>query len=132
MPPLFGNLVSPSQFAQGLDHATGVFFIFSNLCIRMEGSFRLQFTLVDLQLPKVLASAMSDIFVSHSWRTFPGMTKITPLTQHFVDQGVVKIVRKAQIRKEEAMKQEPYDEIGSYEGGAPYSFHTYEEDDKKM
>ncbi|KAI9205183.1 velvet factor [Polychytrium aggregatum] len=47
---LFGSLVSPSYFARGLDQAMGVFFVFGNLCVRMEGSFRLQFTLVDLHL----------------------------------------------------------------------------------
>ncbi|KAI9199272.1 uncharacterized protein BJ171DRAFT_219438 [Polychytrium aggregatum] len=48
--PLFGNLVSPSYVARDLDQRLGIFFIFGNLCIRLEGSFRLRFTLVDLRL----------------------------------------------------------------------------------
>ncbi|KAI9208370.1 velvet factor [Polychytrium aggregatum] len=100
--PLFGTLVSPSYLARGLDKIMGVFFIFGNLCVRIEGSFRLKFTLVDLKVadanpnPVVLTSVMSDVFESFSWRNFPGMAKISPLTKHLLDQGVVKIVRKAQ------------------------------------
>ncbi|KAI9206923.1 velvet factor [Polychytrium aggregatum] len=108
--PLFGNLVSPSHFARGLDQVMGVFFVFGNLSIRTEGTFRLQFVLVDLKLldpdpqPAVMATVMSDVFESHSWRTFPGMTRITPLTRHLVDQGVVRILRKTNLTTDEAQK----------------------------
>ncbi|KAI9199705.1 velvet factor [Polychytrium aggregatum] len=103
--PLFGNTVSPSYSAKDLVGRQGIFFVFGNLCVRLEGIFRLKFKLVHLMLglnpplPRTLTTVISNQFESHSWRTFPGMGKISDLARNFVDQGVVKIIRKAQPAK---------------------------------
>ncbi|KAI9206924.1 velvet factor [Polychytrium aggregatum] len=112
--PLYGTLVSPSYFARGLDEQLSVFFLFGNLCTRIEGTFRLGFVLVDMRLsslppaPKTLCTVVSKPFVSHTWRTFPGMNKVSALTSHLITQGVVKIIRKAQPLKEERQKRWDY------------------------
>ncbi|KAI9208110.1 velvet factor [Polychytrium aggregatum] len=50
---LFGHLVAPSTFARDINGSdTGVYFIFGNISIRIEGRFRLKFILIDLREPR--------------------------------------------------------------------------------
>ncbi|KAI9207095.1 velvet factor [Polychytrium aggregatum] len=45
---LFGNLVSQSYFLTGMNEERGVFFIFDQICLRVEGRYRLKFFLNDV------------------------------------------------------------------------------------
>ncbi|KAI9205272.1 velvet factor [Polychytrium aggregatum] len=110
VPSLFGTLVSPSYFTRDLDQRLGVYFIFGDLSLRVEGTFRLKFLLFDLaaSLPipdmntpsRPIATVLSNPFMSHSWKSFPGMNRISPLTRHIINQGIVKIIRRANLTRD--------------------------------
>jgi hypothetical protein len=46
--PLIGALVASSQALNDLNGQPGYFFIFSELSVRLEGTYRLKFTLMNL------------------------------------------------------------------------------------
>ncbi|ORY91365.1 velvet factor [Syncephalastrum racemosum] len=59
----------------------GVFFIFQDLSVRIEGTYRLRFLFIDLSAgepltmsARVLHEAVSDPFTVFTAKTFPGMT----------------------------------------------------------
>ncbi|KAJ5701922.1 Velvet factor, partial [Penicillium malachiteum] len=71
--------VAPSTALAGtldVDNSDGGFFVFGDLSVKIEGEYRLKFTLFEM-------------------RTFPGMMESTFLSRSFADQGV-----KLRIRKE--------------------------------
>ncbi|KAI9204628.1 velvet factor-domain-containing protein [Polychytrium aggregatum] len=81
----FGTLVSHSLFLTDMEGDPGVFFVFSDLYVRMEGRFRLKFFLTDLQQSEesgvggqCLATAISQPFTSYGWKQFPGMQREYP------------------------------------------------------
>ncbi len=78
---LFGSVVIPGQnlhitFAEPKVH--GIFFVFTDVSVRIEGVFRLKFTLLNLADPSdsLLASCISKPFTVYSKRKFPGMKGI--------------------------------------------------------
>ncbi|PWN33434.1 uncharacterized protein FA14DRAFT_180080 [Meira miltonrushii] len=74
------------------------FFIFTDLSIRLRGTYRLQFSLIKLGLPsptsttkstgQIVARTISDPFPIHHTRDFAGMTESTPLAKSLAGQGV--------------------------------------------
>lgn len=46
---LVGSVVSEAQKLIDVDGRLGVFFVFQDLSVRVEGTFRLRFSLIDLQ-----------------------------------------------------------------------------------
>ncbi|KAJ9220456.1 hypothetical protein DTO169C6_7200 [Paecilomyces variotii] len=93
---LAGTLVSSLHRLKDVDNSDGGFFIFGNLFIKVEGEFRLRFTLFEMRKDIVvgLASGLSDRFTVSSQKYFPGMTESTFLSRLFVDQGVKLRLRK--------------------------------------
>ncbi|KAB8216534.1 velvet factor-domain-containing protein [Aspergillus novoparasiticus] len=78
----------------GLD---GGFFVFGDLSVKVEGDFRLKFTLFEMRKDMVthIKSIISDRFTVSPPKSFPGMAESTFLSRSFADQGV-----KLRIRKE--------------------------------
>eukprot|EP00842_Homolaphlyctis_polyrhiza_P006719 jgi/Hompol1/7048/HPOL_000469-RA len=97
---LFGSTISACTRLVDLEGRPGAYFVFPELCMRVEGHFRLKFTSFDLanchagQLSsRSTVSVLSNIFQSFNPRSFPGMQKSPPLIQHFFKQGAHVLVR---------------------------------------
>ncbi|KAE8133407.1 velvet factor-domain-containing protein [Aspergillus pseudotamarii] len=75
----------------------GGFFVFGDLSVKVEGDFRLKFTLFEMRKDIVthLKSVISERFTVSPPKSFPGMAESTFLSRSFADQGV-----KLRIRKE--------------------------------
>ncbi|KAI8911582.1 velvet factor [Gorgonomyces haynaldii] len=96
---LMGSLVSSCSLLVDEHGQRGFFFVFPDLAIRSSGSYRLKFSLFDIQQSllapnsKCLASVFSEPFTVYSPKTFPGMKDSTAIIQAFARQGV-----KVQVR----------------------------------
>ncbi|KAI8075360.1 velvet factor-domain-containing protein [Gilbertella persicaria] len=98
-----GNRTLAGSMAQSLNklrdtnNIEGAFFIFADISVRIEGTFRLKFTLFCIQNDGVeqLCHTVSEPFRVYSPKTFPGMSESTALTRSFSEQGV-----RVRIRKE--------------------------------
>lgn len=93
---LTGTLVSSLHRLKDTDNQDGAFFVFGDLSVKVEGRFRLQFSLHEMRNDHAcfLKSIWSDSFVVHSTKTFQGMSESTLLTRTFSDQGVRLRLRK--------------------------------------
>ncbi|KAI9314728.1 velvet factor-domain-containing protein [Dichotomocladium elegans] len=99
---LVGNQVSTPLKLYNVDGRLGIFFIFSDVSIRLEGRYRLGFSLIDIRIPpqavfptsQIIAKVYSDVITVYSGKTFPGVVSRTPLSVCFLKQGVKIPVRK--------------------------------------
>ncbi|EPS31735.1 Spore development regulator vosA [Penicillium oxalicum] len=94
---LAGTLVSSLHRLKDVDNSDGGFFVFGDLSVKIEGEFRLKFTLFEMRKDVVtyLKTVISDRFKVSPPKNFPGMMESTFLSRSFADQGV-----KLRIRKE--------------------------------
>ncbi|CAG8511622.1 14934_t:CDS:2 [Dentiscutata erythropus] len=94
---LAGTLVSSLHKLKDIDNSDGGFFVFGDISVRVEGRYRLQFSLFEIIKSEVvhIQSILSDVFDVYSPKTFPGMSESTFLSRSFSDQGV-----RIRIRKE--------------------------------
>ncbi|KAI9303076.1 velvet factor-domain-containing protein, partial [Cunninghamella echinulata] len=90
---LIGTLSINGQELLDLQQEKGVFFIFADLSIRIEGEFRLQFRLTDLSSFDPFTSSTiikdtvySNPFQVYSPKTFPGIKESTELSRYFALQ----------------------------------------------
>ncbi|KAI8330367.1 velvet factor-domain-containing protein [Chlamydoabsidia padenii] len=92
-----GTTVQSLHRLRDCDNDEGTFFIFADISIRMEGFFRLRFTLFEITglYAQSRCSILSDVFQVYSPKSFPGMSESTFLTRSFSEQGV-----RIRIRKE--------------------------------
>ncbi|KAI9230348.1 MAG: velvet factor, partial [Piptocephalis tieghemiana] len=92
-----GGVVSSLYHLKDMDNTDGGFFVFPDISVRMEGLFRLKFSLYEIIGRDVLhcKSIISQPFTVYSPRAFPGMEESTFLSRSFADQGL-----KIRIRKE--------------------------------
>ncbi|KAI8918836.1 velvet factor [Entophlyctis helioformis] len=100
---LFGSTVSSCYRLRDLGSDFGFFFFFPDLCIRVEGVYRLRFTVTrvsgyvarcpDAMHSSALATVVSEPFRSYNPREFPGMRESSELVHHFFRQGVPLPVR---------------------------------------
>ncbi|KAK3810442.1 MAG: velvet factor-domain-containing protein [Linnemannia elongata] len=98
---LAGTVVSSLNRLKDVDNSDGGFFVFGDMSARIEGRFRLRFTLFELvegQVVHVMSIASNPVTV-HSSKTFPGMCESTFLSRSFSDQGV-----RIRIRKDHHVK----------------------------
>ncbi|KAG0329770.1 hypothetical protein BGZ99_000506 [Dissophora globulifera] len=98
---LAGTVVSSLNRLKDVDNSDGGFFVFGDMSVRVEGHFRLRFTLFELaegQVVHVMSTVSSPMTV-HSSKTFPGMSESTFLSRSFSDQGV-----RIRIRKDHHVK----------------------------
>ncbi|KAF6221433.1 hypothetical protein HO133_002289 [Letharia lupina] len=94
---LAGTLVSSLHRLKDVDNTDGGFFVFPDLSVKIEGDFRLRFSLFEMGKTRVsyIKSVTSSPFTVFTPRAFPGMSESTFLSRSFGDQGV-----KLRIRKE--------------------------------
>ncbi|KAJ5942485.1 Velvet factor [Penicillium verrucosum] len=94
---LAGTLVSSLHRLKDVDNSDGGFFVFGDLSVKIEGEFRLKFTLFEMRKDRVsyLKTVISERFTVSPPKSFPGMMESTHLSRSFADQGV-----KLRIRKE--------------------------------
>ncbi|CAG8976857.1 hypothetical protein HYALB_00003468 [Hymenoscyphus albidus] len=93
---LAGTLVSSLHRLKDQSNNDGAFFVFGDLSIKIEGTFRLQFNLYEMRDKECfhIQSTQSEPFIVHPQKTFPGMAESTFLTRSFSDQGVRLRLRK--------------------------------------
>jgi hypothetical protein len=100
---LMGNHFGSFEDLEDENGKHGLFVMFPDLSIRVEGRYRLKFDLLRLSLPheaalrptQIIAECLSDIFVVYTAKKFPGMMQSTKLTLAFQRQGI-----KVEIRTE--------------------------------
>ncbi|EGG11523.1 uncharacterized protein MELLADRAFT_91095 [Melampsora larici-populina 98AG31] len=98
---LLGSLTTQARLLRNEFGQPGVYFIFSDLAVRTEGSWTCRFSIVDLNSPDdnldgdmpELVSTFSEPFHVSPAKTFRGMLDSTPLTKAFSNQGVKLILR---------------------------------------
>jgi hypothetical protein len=113
---LSGTLVSSLHRLKDISNKDGGFFIFGDISIKVQGTFRLRFSLynflADTCEVQCLAAITSDKFKVLLPKDFKGMEESTYLSRAFSDQGV-----RLRLRKE------PRGMMGN-KRGYPYSSET--------
>ncbi|KFX94787.1 hypothetical protein O988_06136, partial [Pseudogymnoascus sp. VKM F-3808] len=101
---LAGTLVSSLHRLKDSDNADAGFFVFGDLSVKIEGTFKLQFTLYEVRGKEVeyITSITSEPFTVHPAKNWPGMAESTFLTRSFSDQGV-----RLRLRKEPRFRLGP-------------------------
>lgn len=102
-----------------------IFFVFSDLSVRLEGYFSLRYRFFDLfsrtvgssDVP-IAAELYSGAFVVHSTKEFPGLQPSTPLTKHLSRWGVRVNLREGDRRRPGGDSSGDDDEAG---GGPAYA-----------
>ncbi|KAI8329215.1 velvet factor [Chlamydoabsidia padenii] len=91
-----GAVVQSLHKLKDPDNKDGGFFIFADISVRLEGNYRLKFTLFEIVGDQVQrwVSVISDPFTVYSPKYFPGMSESSLLTKSFSDQGVRIRIRK--------------------------------------
>ncbi|CAG8450693.1 11128_t:CDS:2 [Ambispora leptoticha] len=109
-----GSVVSSLYHLKDIDNSDAGFFVFPDLSVRMEGTYRLKLSLFEIighgpPRREVFhcKSIFSDVFTVYSAKRFPGMEESTFLSRSFADQGLkirirkeIRIRRRIQKRKE--------------------------------
>ncbi|ORX34674.1 velvet factor-domain-containing protein [Kockovaella imperatae] len=92
---LFGSLHVSAIKVPAPDGECGVWFLFNDLTVRLEGVYQLRLRVYDLstiagysgQHVQPLVEILTSPFVVHSPRAFPGVPPTTPLIEHFTSMG---------------------------------------------
>ncbi|KAJ3027728.1 UNVERIFIED_CONTAM: hypothetical protein HDU68_003261, partial [Siphonaria sp. JEL0065] len=102
-----GSIVSSLYRLRDLDNKDGAFFVFPDLSVRMEGSYRLKFSLFEIINTEMYycTSIISNPFNVYSAKKFPGMEESTFLSKAFAEQGLKIRIRK-ELRVRKAVKRE--------------------------
>jgi hypothetical protein len=95
---LAGTLVSSLHRLKDIDNKDGGFFVFGDISVRIQGSFRLYFTMYEFQPSQgefqFLGSQTSEKFDVVLPKDFKGLEESTYLSRAFSDQGVRLRLRK--------------------------------------
>ncbi|KAH6562995.1 hypothetical protein BASA60_010912 [Batrachochytrium salamandrivorans] len=109
MRTLFGSTMSACFRLSNMDGQIGAYFLFPEICLRLEGIFRLRFTIFDIlsctlqSSQESIVSFLSTPFRSYNPRDFPGMQKSPPIIHHFFRQGAPVLVRSKAPSKKRAI-----------------------------
>ncbi|ORY34163.1 hypothetical protein LY90DRAFT_459971, partial [Neocallimastix californiae] len=87
---LLGTTVASMQRLKDLDGSHGSFFIFYDLSVPIEGTFRLKYSLYEMKQGKTIyrTCAISEPFTVFSYKNFPGYKESSALAKYFAEQGV--------------------------------------------
>ncbi|ORY02697.1 hypothetical protein K493DRAFT_207904, partial [Basidiobolus meristosporus CBS 931.73] len=98
---LTGTTVSSLFKLKDTNNSEGGFFVFPDISVRLEGYFRLRFSLYEIDGSSVsyASSTVSDVFTVYPPKQFPGMSESTLLSRYFAEQGV-----RIRIRKENRIR----------------------------
>ncbi|ORY02909.1 hypothetical protein K493DRAFT_384992, partial [Basidiobolus meristosporus CBS 931.73] len=102
---LTGTTVSSLYRLKDIDNSDGGFFVFPDVSVRLEGQFRLRFSLYEINGTSVdyINDTVSDPFTVYAPKQFPGMSESTLLSRYFAEQGV-----RIRIRKENRVRNLRY------------------------
>ncbi|TPX30669.1 hypothetical protein SmJEL517_g05823 [Synchytrium microbalum] len=99
---LDGMLVSPSHVLTDLDGRRGVYFVFVEIMVRVEGTYKLKFNLHDLKSTigrgacRSLSEAQTKTFISFNardYQTLQQQAESSELSKHFAEQGLIIPIR---------------------------------------
>ncbi|KAJ2061397.1 hypothetical protein GGI17_003078 [Coemansia sp. S146] len=101
---LLGDYSASSSIVENVVGERGCYFVFPNLSIRLEGRYRLRFSLIKLpsmtddnaMFPVFVTSVFTDPFDVYSIKTFPGMIESTALSRTLAMQGLKIPIRNTQ------------------------------------
>jgi hypothetical protein len=119
---MMGNIFANATLLEDDKGRRGLFYIFPDLSIRVEGRYRLKFDLLRLVLPpdqpaldnhRIAAESLSDIFIVYTAKKFPGMMESTKLTKAIAHQGI-----KISVRGEPRGRREGKGNTGKRGGAA--------------
>ncbi|KAG0054406.1 hypothetical protein BGZ83_011306 [Gryganskiella cystojenkinii] len=117
---LAGTVVSSLNRLKDVDNSDGGFFVFGDMSVRIEGHFRLRFTLFELiegQVVHVMSTTSNPMTV-HSSKTFPGMSESTFLSRSFSDQGVrIRIRKDHHVKPKRPMSIDNHADAGNNNNG---------------
>jgi hypothetical protein len=108
-----GTKANAALLMNDLNGESGLFFVFHDLSIRIEGVFRLKFTLIDLegsqglvQKSHAVTTVFSDPFTVFTPKSFPGMSDSSDLSKTFAAQGLKIPIRKDRTKILSSIKKE--------------------------
>lgn len=110
-----GSVVSSLYHLKDIDNTDAGFFVFPDLSVRMEGSYRLKLSLFEIIGKEVFhcRSIISNKFFVYSAKKFPGMEESTFLSRSFADQGLKIRIRKELRQRRKLSKLSDLEENGS-------------------
>ncbi|KAL2755497.1 hypothetical protein ACRALDRAFT_1082293 [Sodiomyces alcalophilus JCM 7366] len=102
---LIGTIVSSLHRLKDVQNQDVAYFVFSDVSVKVEGLFKLHFTLYEMagEDCRQLAGIKSDAFYVYPPKSFPGLAESTFLTRSLSDQGVRVRIRK-DSRQSQGMK----------------------------
>ncbi|KAI8913635.1 velvet factor-domain-containing protein [Gorgonomyces haynaldii] len=105
-----GSIVSSLFRLKDTSQQEGAFFVFPDLSIRMEGVYRLKFSLFEIVDSEIFycTSITSDPFNVFTAKKFPGMGESTQLSKIFAEQGLKIRIRK-EVRNRQKSSKRNYD-----------------------
>ncbi|ORY53790.1 hypothetical protein BCR33DRAFT_711146, partial [Rhizoclosmatium globosum] len=100
---IMGTLIAVPESLMDLENKRGLYFLFSDLAVRISGTFRLKFDVFDVtRMPfgtGPIASAVTNVFRVYNPKEFPGTVVATPLSRCFASQGMRIRLRQASNEK---------------------------------
>ncbi|KAJ1972653.1 hypothetical protein H4R35_004554 [Dimargaris xerosporica] len=116
-----GSVVSSIYYAKDNHNREGAFFVFPDISVRVEGTYRLKFSLFEIvgNVVYFCKSVLSSPFTVFSAKKFPGMDPSTTLSQTFAKQGLKVRMRSENRRKKITIKGEKKDSDDSPTGTTP-------------
>ncbi|KAJ3127761.1 hypothetical protein HK098_005878 [Nowakowskiella sp. JEL0407] len=129
---LAGSIVSSLQRLKDLDDTFCGFFVFPDISVRIEGKFRIRFTLFEIVDNDVInrCSVISDIFTVHGVKGYPGASESTELSRHLAEQGL-KIRVKKDTRQSKNKSNSRTRDSEPIESESPRKRHTREPEIKE-
>ncbi|ROT36460.1 hypothetical protein SODALDRAFT_325791 [Sodiomyces alkalinus F11] len=102
---LIGTIVSSLHRLKDVQNQDVAYFVFSDVSVKVEGLFKLHFTLYEMAGDdcRQLAGIKSEPFYVYPAKNFPGLAESTFLTRSLSDQGVRVRIRK-DSRQSQGMK----------------------------
>ena len=101
---LAGSQSSSLQKVKDNGRGDSAFFVFGDLSVKLEGIFKLKFSLYESRADDVefLTDVISAPFQVYSAKTWPGMGESTAMTRALADQGI-----RLRLRKEPRFRLQP-------------------------
>ncbi|KAI9250016.1 velvet factor, partial [Sporodiniella umbellata] len=92
---LIGSVASNAHYLYDQNTVPGIYFIFQDLSIRLEGVYTLKFIFINLEegdpltmSTSVRLEILSQPFTVYTAKKFPGMTRSTAISRCFAKQGI--------------------------------------------
>lgn len=107
---LSGCLVSSLHKLKDRENVDGGFFVFGDISIKQEGTYRLRFSLYknDASGTRFIRDTASDPFTVYPTKSFPGMQASTGWTRTFSDQGIKLRLRKDPVTRKDGPASNDY------------------------